>query len=71
MIGMTGIEVMDRVVEECKKNDILVIQNIHVNDVGWCCDITDEDGLWNTRKHPTDQWLESIQGITRRYANQS
>ncbi len=70
LIGLRALDIFDRVVEECRKNDIMIILNLHVNKASWCCDQNDPNGLWHfpwDSKYSTDAWIGSLTLLVDRY----
>ena len=66
LIGLTPIEVYDRVVEALTDAGILVILNNHTTHPMWCCSY-DHDGLWYTSDYSEERWLDDWGFMARRY----
>jgi endoglucanase len=66
LLGLTPLEVYDRVVAELTRQGILVILNNHTTHPMWCCNL-DSDGLWYTDDYSEDRWLDDWSMMAARY----
>ena len=67
--GKHAMEVMDAVVEALTRARIMVILDNHVSRADWCCNETDENGLWYSREYPEEKWLHDWAVMATRYRN--
>lgn len=67
--GKHAMEVMDAVVDALTKARIMVILDNHVSRADWCCNETDENGLWYSREYPEEKWLHDWAVMATRYRN--
>ena len=70
-VGLTALELLDEVVEELQRQDVLVMMNNHNSKAGWCCDVDSDEGIWDAQPYGTDQWIQGLAGYARRYVNHS
>lgn len=63
----SGLEVLDATVTHLTDAGLLVLLDNHNSEPSWCCDASQEDGLWFTQRYPEDRWVDALTGITRRY----
>ncbi len=71
LIGKRAMDIADIVIGELQARNVMVVLNIHVNQQGWCCSQTNENGLWNTNQYPTSKFMQGLQDYTRRYKTYS
>jgi endoglucanase len=69
--GKHAMEVMDSVILALARAHILVILDNHMSNADWCCNETDNNGLWYNRDYPESSWLADWKAIARRYRRQS
>lgn len=61
---------MDDAVEQLTSRGLMVILNSHTNKKGWCCDMDDENGVWNIKgdeEFTTEAWMWSLETLANRY----
>lgn len=68
--GKHAMEVMDAVIAALARAHILVVLDNHMSRADWCCNETDDNGLWYNREYPEAKWLADWQTIVRRYRKQ-
>ena len=68
LIGLSPLEVYDRVVKALTDQAIMVVINNHTTHPMWCCNF-DDDGLWYSEDYSEDQWLDDWAMMARRYRN--
>src|SRR5262249_18725038 len=59
--GLTGLQMLDRVVDEAEKNQLRVI----VCQQGWAPDVEEE--LWFNAMHGEDEWVDRWRTLAARY----
>lgn len=68
--GKRALDVMDAIVAALAKAHIMIIIDNHMSRADWCCNETDDNGLWYNAEYPEEKWLADWQAIVRRYRNQ-
>lgn len=61
------LEVFDATVDQLTQHGLMVILNNHVSTSMWCCDTSDGEGLWYTKKYPEASWLNALSLMADRY----
>jgi endoglucanase len=61
LIGLTGLQLLDRLVDEAEKNQLRVI----VAQEGWATGV--EDPLWFDSTHTEDDWVDRWRTLAARY----
>jgi len=61
------LDVFDAVVAALTAHGLMVIINNHNSHAGWCCDLTDNNGLWYNEAYPESDWIASLAGLASRY----
>eukprot|EP00927_Polykrikos_kofoidii_P021236 TRINITY_DN20169_c0_g1_i1.p1 TRINITY_DN20169_c0_g1~~TRINITY_DN20169_c0_g1_i1.p1 ORF type:complete len:379 (-),score=56.90 TRINITY_DN20169_c0_g1_i1:58-1194(-) len=69
--GRPAMEAFDAVVEALTASGLMVILNNHISDAGWCCSLTDGNGLWYTDTYPHSKWRQMWVELANRYASNS
>ncbi len=79
--GMRVMEVLDQVVEELSRQQVIVLLNNHISTAQWCCPsgvcnvlcsvstyyrACVAEGLWYTDEYPEDAWLAAWQHMAQR-----
>jgi endoglucanase len=70
LVGMSGMQVLDAVIDALAGQGLVVILSNHVSRADWCCSNDDGNGLWYTDDYPESSWIADWRGIVRRYAGQ-
>lgn len=66
--GKRFLEVFDATVEALTNQGLMVILNNHNHRSGWCCHITQDEGLWYIPgEYPESLWIETLGNVTSRY----
>lgn len=72
LIGLTPLEVMDKIINALTDKGIYVLLNNHSTTTHWCCNY-DFNGLWyGKNKHYSQspkQWVEDWKMLAKRYKN--
>ncbi len=68
--GRHAMAIMDAVIAALARAHIMVILDNHMSRADWCCNETDDNGLWYNREYPETKWLADWQAIARRYRKQ-
>ena len=63
--GKTSMEVFDATVKALVKAGVMVILNNHISDAGWCCSVTDGNGLWHNYNYTADQWERVLMSLAK------
>lgn len=67
LVGMQGMDIYDATVKALTRNKLFVILNNHIGKAGWCCSLTDGEGLWYTDTYPESKFIAMWQGLAQRY----
>mmetsp|Transcript_38482 Transcript_38482/g.107230 ORF Transcript_38482/g.107230 Transcript_38482/m.107230 type:complete len:603 (-) Transcript_38482:94-1902(-) len=67
LLDLTPLEVFDATVKALTAKGVMVVLNNHVSSGGWCCSLTDGEGMWYTEQYPEDAWLRGIGIMAARY----
>lgn len=67
LINMSGMDIFDATVKALTRNKLFVILNNHIGKAGWCCLLSDGEGLWYTDTYPESKFIEMWQGLAQRY----
>ncbi len=70
LVGLTALEVFDRVIEALAAQGLVVILDDHVSRADWCCSDTDGNGLWYSADYPESAWLADWRTMVARYRSQ-
>ena len=65
--GSTPLQVYDACVEALTGAGLIVIPNCHTLDAGWCCDESDESGLWFNNRWPAGKFFTAWRDMAARY----
>jgi len=65
--GATPVQVYDACVEALTDAGLIVIPNCHTLDAGWCCDESDESGLWFNDRWPAGKFFTAWRDMAARY----
>ena len=68
--GKHALDVMDAVINALARAHIMVILDNHMSRADWCCNESDDNGLWYNAEYPESKWLADWETIVRRYKNQ-
>lgn len=68
LVGRTGMEIFDVVVEALTRSGLMVVLNNHVSKAMWCCSTTDGEGLWHTDEYPESMFQSAWTSLAHRYA---
>jgi endoglucanase len=68
--GKRALDVMDAVIAALAKAHIMIILDNHMSRADWCCNQTDDNGLWYNAEYPEEKWLANWQTLVRRYEHQ-
>ena len=68
--GKHALDVMDAVINALARAHIMVILDNHMSRADWCCNESDDNGLWYNAEYPESNWLADWETIVRRYKNQ-
>jgi hypothetical protein len=55
LVGMLPLEIYKEVVETLTSKNIMVILDNQISNAGWCCDVTDFNGLWFNDFNPVER----------------
>eukprot|EP00411_Alexandrium_monilatum_P083199 CAMPEP_0175726924 /NCGR_PEP_ID=MMETSP0097-20121207/48516_1 /TAXON_ID=311494 /ORGANISM="Alexandrium monilatum, Strain CCMP3105" /LENGTH=514 /DNA_ID=CAMNT_0017034725 /DNA_START=83 /DNA_END=1624 /DNA_ORIENTATION=- len=69
LYGLTPLQVFDATVYALTAAGVMVILNNHVSSTGWCCTLTDGEGLWYTSVYSQDAWLRGVRVMAARYSH--
>ena len=64
------MEVFDATVKALVNAGVMVILNNHISDAGWCCSITDMNGLWHNYDYTADQWERVLMSLAKQYKDE-
>ena len=65
---LSGLEIMDRIVEQADELGMRVILDHHRSEAG---NSANESGLWYSAEYPESVWIENLTQLATRYANNS
>jgi len=65
--GMTGMAVLDKVVESLTANGLMIVLNNHVSNAGPCCSTTDNNGMWYNANFPPQMFFDAVSQMALRY----
>ncbi len=66
--GLSGLEIMDRVVAQADELGMRVILDHHRSEAG---NSANESGLWYSAEYPESVWIDHLTQLATRYANNS
>lgn len=64
-----ALQVLDLVVSDLSKQNIMIILDNHMSDAGWCCDPRDENGLWFNSRYSAMDFSDAWVKMVSRYSN--
>lgn len=67
LIGMTALEIYDKVVDALGAEGVMVMIDNHMHDADWCCGNGDCNGLWFSPRYSTEDWIGMWRTMARRY----
>lgn len=70
LVGLRGLEVMDRVIAAAAAEGLMVVLDNHRSRADWCCDEAHGDGLWYSKQYPESAWIADWKTMASRYRNQ-
>jgi endoglucanase len=70
LLGQSALVIFDQVIAALAAQGVMTILNNHISTAGWCCSLTDGQGLWYTDDYPEASFFEAWRLLAHRYASQ-
>eukprot|EP00929_Paragymnodinium_shiwhaense_P065726 TRINITY_DN3292_c0_g3_i1.p1 TRINITY_DN3292_c0_g3~~TRINITY_DN3292_c0_g3_i1.p1 ORF type:complete len:788 (+),score=111.73 TRINITY_DN3292_c0_g3_i1:72-2366(+) len=67
LAGRTFLEVFDATVTALTDQGLMIIMDNHVSTAGWCCHMSQREGLWYTEAYNEEAWISTLVNVTARY----